>query len=129
MNRFGRQSVFLIFILSISTLVLAHNWKASEEEAAKKNPLTIDESVLSSGKNLYRTFCASCHGENALGTDNADTDLMAPPNLIKRLKEHSDGDFFWKIRTGRNGMPSFDEDLDEKEIWQIISYLNALATQ
>lgn len=129
MKHFSKQSVCLIFILSISTLVLAHNWKAPKEEAAKKNPLTTEESVLSSGKNLYATFCSSCHGENALGADDADTDLMAPPNLIKRLKGHSDGDFFWKIRTGRNGMPSFGEALDEKQVWQIISYLNALATQ
>ena len=129
MEHFGRQTAFLIFILSITTLVLAHTWEAPKEEAVKKNPLTINESVVISGKTLYSALCAGCHGETALGADDANTDMKGPANLIKRLKGHSDGDFFWKIRTGRNDMPSFGEELDEKEIWQIISYLNVLAAQ
>ncbi len=119
--------IFLTVFLCTATIVLAHGWKAPEKEAAKKNPLQPNESVLTSGRNLFGDYCSNCHGADALGDRDAHTDADAPPNLIKRLKGHSDGDFFWKIKTGRNGMPAFEEELEEDEIWQIIAYLRELA--
>jgi mono/diheme cytochrome c family protein len=122
------QAISWILLLTISTLVLAHGWEVPKTAAARKNPLPEDQSVLATGKELYHKYCSDCHGESGLGGEDADSDPSAPPNLIHRLKRHSQGDFFWKIQTGRNGMPAFNADLEEKEIWQIIAYLAALSS-
>jgi mono/diheme cytochrome c family protein len=36
----------------------------------------------------------------------------------------TDGEHFWKITTGRGGMPSFVKDLTEEERWHVINYIN-----
>lgn len=121
--------IFLIIFLGTTTIVLAHGWKAPKKAAARKNPLQSSEAVLTSGRDLFEDYCSNCHGEDALGEEDALTNPTAPLNLIKQLKGHSNGDFFWKIKTGRNGMPSFAEELEEEEIWQIVSYLRSLSEQ
>ena len=40
---------------------------------------------------------------------------------------HPDGDFFWKIQEGRGDMPSFNDDLSEEQIWEIINYIRSEA--
>ncbi len=49
----------------------------------------------------------------------------SPPNLKERIKMHPDGDFFWKIQEGRGDMPSFNEDLTEEQIWEVINFIRS----
>lgn len=118
--------VFMVVFFACASVVFAHGWKAPKNEADKKNPLIATPENILSGKNLYLDLCSICHGEDALGAGEMGHNPAVPPNLLKRLKEHSEGDFFWKIKTGRNDMPSFKEDLDDQEIWQILLFLNNL---
>ncbi|WP_370362791.1 cytochrome c [Desulfopila sp. IMCC35008] len=75
------------------------------------------------GTVLYNEHCASCHGEDLRGKTAEETGLSKnTPDFKKRLSSHSDGDFFWKIRTGRGEMPSFGKDMSDTEIWDIINY-------
>jgi mono/diheme cytochrome c family protein len=36
---------------------------------------------------------------------------------------HVDGDFAWKIRNGRDEMPAWGEELDDAEIWNLVSFI------
>ncbi len=125
---------FMKIAMSLSTLLLmlgiftmegmAHEWMAPDKAVNVKNPLVLDDKSVARGKKAYIHNCAACHGDNIEGLDAEETGLgKSTPNLKKRLKTHSDGDFFWKIKEGREYMPSFNDYLPDDQIWQIINYI------
>ncbi len=117
----------VVFLLMFSNVCLAHKWKAPEKAVKMVNPIAIDDQSLTLGKNSYAQNCADCHGIDAKGMSAESAGLdKSPSNLPKRLKTHSDGDFFWKIQHGKGDMPSFKESLDDKEIWSIINHIKSL---
>lgn len=121
--------IFGIFIcvLYFYQISFAHGWRAPDEASKIKNPIPSTETSQSKGKEIYLDNCAYCHAENALGLSKDYTSLpMDTPNLIIRLKNHTEGDFFWKIQNGRGRMPSFKEDLSDQDIWDIINFINSL---
>jgi len=125
-----RRYAILIFVLvaGISIDAMAHEWMAPKEAADIKNSAAMDEGSKARGKEIYLQNCAACHGDNIEGLDAKEVGLeMGPPNLKKRIKTHSDGDFFWKIQEGRDDMPAFREDLSDSETWDIINYIRSEA--
>ncbi len=71
-----------------------------------------------SGKPLYESYCASCHGATGQGSGNV------PSLTTATIKSASPGELFWFVSTGdpNNGMPSWAQ-LPETQRWQIVSYL------
>jgi mono/diheme cytochrome c family protein len=120
-------SLIVFIIFCICSLAIAHGWKAPKEEALIQNPIKMSHKSISKGKALYDQFCSYCHGDNAQGGVGLNLDMkMIPPNLKNRLKGHSEGDFFWKIKKGKGDMPTFQEDMADEEIWQTITYIKSL---
>jgi len=120
----GISSVLLFFVQSQS---LAHSWMAPENEAKMKNPIQISDESTSNGQTLFTDLCLSCHGLGAVGLSKEETGFKKDtPNLSNRLKTHSDGDFHWKILNGKADMPSFKDELSEKEVWDVINYIKTL---
>lgn len=116
-------SVLLVFI---SAQVFAHEWMAPVPDTKVKNPVKFEIKSVTEGEGLFMDNCAACHGKNATGLKPEKTGLQKnTPNLIKRLASHSDGDFFWKIRNGREEMPSFKDSLSEIEIWHLINFVKS----
>lgn len=116
---------FLTLILSfwVSTCI-AHEWMAPKNEASVENPILLNEASAEKGRILYAENCTSCHGKTLEGLTAVEIGLeMGSPNLKKRIKTHSDGDFFWKVKQGRGDMPSFAEALSDEEIWEVINYI------
>lgn len=125
-----RYCSLLLFIATLMILprdIVAHSWMAPEQEAGKLNPVPISSKALNQGKEVFSTHCAYCHGINGEGLPTSETGLpMNTPSLVKRLKTHSQGDFFWKIQNGRGDMPSFKDELTEQETWSILLYIDSL---
>jgi mono/diheme cytochrome c family protein len=120
----GVMSVLFFFLQSQS---FAHSWMAPENEAKKKNPIPISDESTKNGHALFMDLCSSCHGLGAVGLSKEKTGLIKDtPNLSNRLKTHSDGDFHWKILNGKTDMPSFKDELSEKEVWDVINYIKIL---
>jgi len=121
-------ALLIVFIIvCICSLAIAHSWKAPKDATLVQNPIKITDDSILKGKELYDQFCSYCHGDNAQGGEGLNLDMqMIPPNLKNRLKGHSEGDFFWKIKRGKGDMPTFQEDLEDEEIWQMIAYLKSL---
>ena len=116
--------VFLSTLCLLTFETSAHEWMAPKAAAAVKNPIKADTRTIEKGKKSYIQNCVSCHGENLEGLPADEVGLeMSPPDLKKRIRTHSDGDFFWKIQEGRGDMPSFKDDLSEDEIWSVIHYI------
>jgi mono/diheme cytochrome c family protein len=124
-------SLLTVMVLCTSIWIMqdaiAHGWKAPKEAAEKQNPIKKSKRSIRLGMKLYTQFCADCHGKSLDGSGPIAGYLETkPPDLKQRAKHHPDGDFFWKIQYGRGDMPPFNEDLQEKEIWDIINYIKSL---
>jgi mono/diheme cytochrome c family protein len=121
--------ISFIFVLTCSG-ILAHSWEAPKIEAQRKNPMLLNSGSISSGKVTFTELCSTCHGDNAEGLKSEETGLEKNTgNLKKRLKGHSDGDFFWKIQNGKGEMASFSKELTETQIWNVINYIKSIDNQ
>lgn len=126
-NQIQLKTLTIICVLSFLMLsaAIAHEWMAPKKEAARPNPLENNSQVMDAGQKIYSQLCIDCHGNDARGLSPDITGLAEyTPDLQKTSKTHSDGDLFWKIKTGRGEMPSFMQNLDEEEIWSIIHFIN-----
>jgi len=67
-------------------------------------------------------------GDYAMGDGPDGSGLPVKPTNLKAMSGgHSDGDFAWKIITGRGSMPSREDELEEKEIWHLVNYIKSLS--
>jgi len=84
---------------------------------------------LAEGQASYLT-CAECHG--ATGKGNGVYGQGTYPNATdltsRDAKEKSDAELFWYTKNGISfaGMPAFDKQFKDAEIWQIVAYMRAL---
>lgn len=105
-------------------MAVAHEWMAPADQGKRPNPVASDLKSIERGKIIYLDHCAACHGEKIEGIKAAQTGFKKDsPDLKRRLLTHTDGDFFWKIQNGRGDMPSFKDELLDKEIWDVINYI------
>jgi DMSO reductase family type II enzyme heme b subunit len=119
-----------------------------EDEDAKEAPIEITtpplvtpESITAGQKVYQNMMCADCHGPRGKGdgpsaptlTDDEDRpirpyDFTRGPGLMKGGS--SQQDIYRTFMTGLDGtpMPSYGDSLDEDERWQLVSYVQSLAT-
>lgn len=103
------------------------HWTAPKEAAERQNPVPANRASLLRGNELYRRYCAACHGASGKGDGPAGTALTPKPaNLREMAKMHSAGDLAWKITHGRGPMPSWKGVLTEPQIWDVVNYIQSL---
>ena len=135
-----RRVMFIAFVCSVATTALvaasssvgaqtSRTWTLGEDADTKKNPLTPDEKTLAAGRALYKDKCARGHGPGGLG-DGPDGDPELEMNLTdpKRAARNPDGVVFYKVLNGRGRpkMPAFKDELNEEQIWTIVTYVQTL---
>ena len=76
---------------------------------------------------MFNELCARCHGNQALGDGPDRLGLSVDPtNLQIRAGKHTDGEFDWKIQSGRGEMPAWEDALEEDEVWHLVNYIQSL---
>jgi mono/diheme cytochrome c family protein len=104
-----------------------HHWRAPEQAATRRNPVSDSASSIARGGKLFQTHCASCHGRGGRGDGPASRRLDPKPADLKAMAgHHSDGDLAWKIGNGRGAMPAWKGVLTEREIWHLVNYIKNL---
>ena len=141
MNTCIKSLLKISFVLAMSSVFSIHvmaqapakpkgkPWSAPDEYVKMKNPITIDDSTLINGKDLYTQHCKSCHGTKGKG-DGAKADkieIQCGDFTSQEYIKESDGETYWKTTEGRKPMPSFKEKLSDTERWQVIYYIRSLA--
>ena len=106
-------------------------WKLPPEAPDVKNPLTVNDTVLAEGKNIFGDKCRKCHGPQGLGDGpDADPDRVEEMNLTnpKRAERNPDGIVFYKVSNGRTKpkMPAFKDELSQEQIWSVVSFVQTL---
>ncbi|HKW78437.1 MAG TPA: c-type cytochrome [Candidatus Limnocylindria bacterium] len=97
----------------------------------QRNPLPDTTEVVDAGRATFQANCAVCHGSRALGDGPAAFTLTPRPvNLQLHVPQHAEGEIFYWISSGvvGTGMPAWNGQLSEDQRWQIVRYLQALAS-
>jgi mono/diheme cytochrome c family protein len=114
-----------------------NTWDLPADADKTKNPVSTTEESVAKGKELYlaktKGNCVFCHGENGAGnTENLPKLRRKPADLSN--KEHlsavTDGEIFWKISKGINGiMPAGEKRMTEEERWHVVNFVRTLAKE
>ncbi|MCG8827193.1 cytochrome c [Tenacibaculum dicentrarchi] len=98
-------------------------------KATLKNPLPTTEENLAKGKELYGIYCAACHGKK--GDGNGILSQRDKFNGIPNYKERdlTPGNIYHVIMYGKNLMGSHAGQLQYKERWQIVQYVEKLRSE
>ena len=125
-SRFAITCVVLAFIplAAFTQQQKPKAWPVPAEFKSKANPVKSSAASLADGKEAYDTKCTKCHGKNGLG-DGPKSKLLDTPSgdfTSAGYKAQTDGELFWKTKTGREDMPSYKAKLTDEEIWSVVHY-------
>lgn len=106
-------------------------WNVPETAKKMKNPTSkTDAEGIAIGKALWTKHCKSCHGAKGLGDGpkSKELDTDCGDFSVKAVQSLSDGELFYKIKEGRDDMPSFKKKItDDEEIWYIVNFMRTFA--
>lgn len=92
------------------------------------NPYTLNEAnaeaIFASGKKLFNSNCAQCHGEKGDGKGPMSTNgiFSGVPDYADK-KELSNGQMFYSIYYGKGAMGAHASIINKKEIWTLVHYI------
>jgi cytochrome c5 len=92
-------------------------WAVPEKYQKLKNPVAADESSISFGKELYNSYCRSCHGADGKGSGKRAEKLNTHPTdfTTEEFQKQSDGALLYKIYVGHKDMPGFKNKMPGHE--------------
>jgi len=100
----------------------------SNNQYIGKNPLKIDDELMTYGQRRFNTYCSPCHDRTGQGRGIVgQRAIWIPTNLTEdRVKQFNDGEIFSIITNGRRSMPAYRFQIVERDRWAIIAYVRAL---
>jgi mono/diheme cytochrome c family protein len=115
-------SILVVFgIALMSSIAPQKPWDVPAKFKTMKNPAKSD---LTAGKELWTKNCASCHGKTGIGDGPKVRTLETFPVDFSKaaFQGQSDGDIFYKTKTGRGEMPKYDGKISDEDIWQLVNF-------
>ena len=114
-----------------------NTWELPEDADKTKNPTAATPESIAKGKELYlertKGNCVFCHGDTGAGNEetiSAGRLRRKPADLTnkERMTAMTDGEVFWKVTKGIQGiMPAGERKLSEEERWHVVNYVRTLA--
>lgn len=104
--------------------------REQREGAAKRpNPVQATRESVAKGQQLFRIYCAPCHGPGGKGDGPVSPKFIPPPDLTHPSiqKARSDGYMQHVVGTGGAVMPAYGEALSPEERWHVVNFLRSLA--
>jgi len=114
-----------------------NTWELPDDADKTKNPVASSAESIEKGKALYlersKGNCIFCHGETGAGNEANLARLRRKPADIsnkERMDKMTDGELFWKISKGINGiMPAGEKRMSEEERWHVVNYIRTLGKE
>ena len=118
----------LIVGLSISLAAQPKPWVVPANFKTMKNAVAAGDASTKAGKDLFTKNCASCHGRTGLGDGVKTRSLKTSAGDFSKsdFQKQSDGDLFYKTKTGRDEMPKYEGKLTDDDIWNVVNYMRTL---
>jgi mono/diheme cytochrome c family protein len=101
------------------------------EAARQANPVKSSPESLAHAKKWWTLDCVMCHGANGDGKGSLAADMklkvadFTDPNT---LKDRTDGEIFYIIKTGHQDMPPEGGRIKPEENWDLVNYVRSLST-
>lgn len=100
---------------------------APPEALKRRNPTPANSASRQRGQELFQKRRAACHGPQGHGDSPAAAGLSPKPvNLVAMAGHAPDGDYAWKIETGRGAMPAWKGTRSESAIWDFVNFIQGL---
>ena len=96
-----------------------------------RDPIAPDDQSLAVGKDVYTTYCETCHGETGRGDGPSGLRLVPRPADLRIHMApgvHTDGELYYWVAYGFPGsaMPAWKVNgLTDEQIWSVINYARA----
>jgi len=112
-----------------------NTWELPEDADKTKNPTTATAESIAKGKELYmertKGNCVFCHGDTGAGNEANLAKLRRKPADLtnkERMTAMTDGEVFWKVSKGIQGiMPAGEKRMSEEERWHVVNYVRTLS--
>jgi mono/diheme cytochrome c family protein len=114
-----------ILLLSASLVAQPKPWVVPANSKSMKNPVASGEVSNKAGMAIYTKNCASCHGKAGLGDGVKARALKTFPGDFSKAEyqDQTDGDHFYKTKTGRGEMPKYEGKLTDADNWNVVNYM------
>ncbi len=101
-------------------------WTAPSDANSKVNPVQMNSENIDLGSEIFKKNCQSCHGEPGM---NNNLPLVPPPVDItsEQMQANTEGSLFYKITTGKGGMPTFEKTISEDERWKVVTFIKSFS--
>jgi mono/diheme cytochrome c family protein len=122
-------AVALIFVATVTSVgQQAKPWVVPANFKSMANPVKSDAASIKAGQDLYVKNCMACHGKTGLGDGPKSKGLKTPVAsfLTAEAQKQTDGDLFYKSKTGRGDMPKYEGKIDDTGLWSIVNYVRSL---
>jgi mono/diheme cytochrome c family protein len=116
-----------LLLMSASLSAQTKPWVVPANFKSMKNPIAMSDASKKAGMTLYTRNCASCHGKAGLG-DGVKARMLKdfPGDFSKAdFQNQTDGEHFYKTKTGRGEMPKYEGKLSDNDIWNIVNYMRS----
>ena len=114
-------------VLTLSATIIAQPkpWTVPANFKSMANPVAKGDASNKAGKTLYDKNCASCHGKAGLGDGVKARALKTFPGDFSKAEYQvqTDGEHFYKTKTGRSEMPKYEGKLSDDDIWNTVNYM------
>src|SRR5664280_1953448 len=112
-------------LLSLTVNAQPKPWTVPAEYKTMKNPVAKGDASNKAGMALYTKNCASCHGKAGLGDGVKARMLKDFPGDFSAAgyQNQTDGDQFYKTKSGKGEMPKYERKLADDDIWNIVNYM------
>lgn len=119
------MTVFMIGLSGIANAQKAKTWDVPAKFKTMKCAIKADDASVNAGKAIYNKNCASCHGKAGLGDGAKARGLETFPGDFSKaeFQNQTDGELFYKTKTGRDEMPKYEGKIDDEGVWQVIAYM------
>jgi mono/diheme cytochrome c family protein len=113
------------FTLSVPLMSQSKPWTTPANFKSMKNPVVKNETSNKTGLAIFTKNCVFCHGKTGQGNGVKVATLKNFPGdfTVSAFQNLTDGDIFYRIRTGKDEMPKFEGKLSDDDIWNIINFL------
>ncbi len=103
-------------------------WEVPAKFKTMKNAVASKPESITIGTALYKKNCLSCHGKTGLGDGVKARTLATFPGDFSSaaFQNQSDGDLFYKTKTGRGDMPSYSGKVPDEDMWNMVNYMRTL---
>jgi mono/diheme cytochrome c family protein len=117
-----------IMVISVAVVAQPKPWVVPANFKSMKNPVAKGDASNKAGLALYTKNCASCHGKAGLGDGVKARALKEFPGDFSKadFQDQTDGEHFYKTKTGRGEMPKYEGKLSDDDIWNVVNFMRTL---